>query len=104
MRPRGQDDAARKPATAKPASAKRSKASATRARASTRPRQTSAQEAAPRQGFETDGNAASGPVQPPGGAELLGSAAEILAELARGGLSSGERLLRDALSRLPGVR
>jgi hypothetical protein len=104
MRPRGQDDAARKPATAKPASAKRSKASATRARASTRPRQTSAQEAAPRQGFETDSNAASGPVQPPGGAELLGSAAEILAELARGGLSSGERLLRDALSRLPGVR
>jgi hypothetical protein len=43
-------------------------------------------------------------VQPPGGAELLGSAAEILAELAKGGLSTGERLLRDALSRLPGAR
>jgi hypothetical protein len=43
-------------------------------------------------------------VQPPGGAELLGSAAGILADLAKGGLSTGERLLRDALSRLPGAR
>jgi hypothetical protein len=103
-RPRGQDGIARKPATAKPPTAKRAKASTTRARASTRRGRTSAEEAAPRQGFETDSNAASGSVQPPGGAELLGSAAEILAELARGGLSGGERLLRDALSRLPGAR
>ena len=102
--PGSQDGAARKRATAKPSTAKRAKASTARARASTRRRRTSAQEAAPRQGFESDSNAASAPVQPPGGAELLGSAAEILAELAKGGLSSGERLLRDALSRLPGVR
>ena len=104
VRARGQDRRARKPATAKTSTAKRAKASTTRARTSTRPRGTSVEEAAPRQGFESDSNAASAPVQPPGGAELLGSAAEILAELAKGGLSSGERLLRDALSRLPGVR
>jgi hypothetical protein len=103
-RARGQDRPARKPATAKTSTAKRAKASTTRARASTRPRRTSVEEAAPRQGFESDSNAASAPVQPPGGAELLGSAAGILAEIAKGGLSSGERLFRDALSRLPGVR
>jgi len=104
LRPRGQDGAVRRTATAKPRASKRAKASATRARASTRRGRTGAQEAAPRQGFEADSNAASGPVQPPGGAELLGSAAEILAELAKGGLSAGERLLRDAISRLPGAR
>jgi hypothetical protein len=40
-------------------------------------------------------------VQPPGGAELVGAAAEIISEIAKAGLSSGERLIRDALSRLP---
>jgi hypothetical protein len=40
-------------------------------------------------------------VQPPGGAELLASAAEIVGELAKSGLSAGERVLRDVLSRLP---
>jgi hypothetical protein len=44
---------------------------------------------------------ASGPVQPPGGAELVASAAEIIGELAKAGLSTGERLLRDALTHLP---
>jgi len=44
---------------------------------------------------------ATGPVQPPGGAELISSAAEIFSELARSGLSTGERLLKDALARLP---
>jgi hypothetical protein len=104
LRPHGQDGATRKPATAKPPAPKRAKATATRARTATRRGRVGAQEAAPRQGFETDSNAASGPVQPPGGAELLGSAAEILAELAKGGLASGERLLRDVISRLPGAR
>lgn len=86
--------------------AERRRASA-RGRASAR-RQTSApkrrissQEAAPRQGFEGDGDAASGPVQPPGAAELLGSAAEIVGELAKAGLSRSERLLKDVVSRLP---
>jgi hypothetical protein len=40
-------------------------------------------------------------VQPPGGAELVASAVEILGELAKGGLSTGERLLKDVISRLP---
>jgi hypothetical protein len=59
------------------------------------------QEPVPRQGFECEGERASGPVQPPGGAELLASATEIVSEVAKAGLSTGERLLRDVLSRLP---
>jgi hypothetical protein len=57
---------------------------------------------APRQGFETEGERVSGPVQPPGGAELVASAAEIVGELTRAGFSAGERLLKDVFSRLPG--
>jgi hypothetical protein len=59
------------------------------------------QDAAPRQGFECDGETASGPVQPPGGAELVASAAEIVGELAKAGFSRSERLLKDVISRLP---
>jgi hypothetical protein len=55
----------------------------------------------PRQGFECEGERASGPVQPPGGTELVASAAEIIGELAKAGLSTGERVLKDVLSRLP---
>jgi hypothetical protein len=55
----------------------------------------------PRQGYECAEEAATGPVQPPGGAELFVSAVEIVGELAKSGLTTGERLLRDALSRLP---
>ena len=55
----------------------------------------------PRQGFASEGERPLGPVQPPGGAEFLATAAEIVNELARASLSTGERLLRDAISRLP---
>ena len=55
----------------------------------------------PRQGFECEEERASGPVQPPGGAELVASAAEIVSEVAKAGFSTGERLFRDVLSRLP---
>jgi len=58
-------------------------------------------EAVPRQGFESDGERVSGPVQPPGGAEMLATAAEIVSELAKAGISTGERLVRDAFARLP---
>ncbi len=44
---------------------------------------------------------ASGPVQPPGGAELVATAAEIVSELAKAGVSTGERLFKDLLGRLP---
>ncbi len=60
-----------------------------------------ATEAIPRQGFECERESASGPVQPPGGAEFLASAMELAGELAKGGLSRGERLLKDVVSRLP---
>jgi hypothetical protein len=55
----------------------------------------------PRQGFECEGERAHAPVQPPGGPELVASAVEIVGELAKAGLSSGERLLNDVFSRLP---
>jgi hypothetical protein len=59
------------------------------------------EDAAPRQGFECDGESAGGSVAPPGGAELVATAAEIVGELAKAGLSTGERLFKDVLSRLP---
>jgi hypothetical protein len=55
----------------------------------------------PSQGYESDDDAATGVVHPPAGAELLVSAAEIVGEFAKAGVSRGERLLKDALSRLP---
>lgn len=55
----------------------------------------------PSQGFECEGERASRPVQPPGAPELVASAAEIVGELAKAGFSTGERLLKDVLSRLP---
>ena len=61
----------------------------------------SEQEQVPRQGFECEGEGATGPVQPPGGAELVGSAAELLGEVAKAGVSAGERLVKDLLGRLP---
>lgn len=53
------------------------------------------------QGFESESDHARGSVHPPTGAELVSSATEILGELAKAGLSSGERIFRDVLSRLP---
>jgi hypothetical protein len=58
-------------------------------------------EPAPRQGFESETERANGTVHPPGGADLVASAAEIVGELAKAGVSTGERLLKDLLSHLP---
>ena len=102
-----------KPAKGKPAKA--AKAARTTAKAGARSAPTggaagragrprdaaSEQEQVPRQGFECEGEAATGPVHPPGGAELVGSAAELLGEVAKAGVSAGERLVRDLLGRLP---
>ncbi len=71
------------------------------AKAAPRHRAVSVDASVPRQGFESEMDRATGPVQPPGGAELVSSAAEIFGELARTGISRGERLLKDALARLP---
>jgi hypothetical protein len=60
-----------------------------------------AQEPVPRQGFESEGERLSGTVQPPGGSEFLAGAFELAGELAKAGISTGERLLKDALGRLP---
>jgi hypothetical protein len=66
-----------------------------------RPRPTAVQDPAPRQGFECESETPSGSVQPPGGVELVASAAELVGELAKAGLSRSERLLKDVVSRLP---
>jgi hypothetical protein len=94
--PRGRSESARrKPTTPKAPTGKRTRSTAGRPGSSP-----SGQDAAPRQGFEADGETMSGTVLPPGGAELVASAAEIVGELTKAGLSSGERLLRDVFSRL----
>ncbi len=59
------------------------------------------QDPAPRQGFESERDPVSGPVQPPGGVELLTSAAELAGELTKTGLVTGGRLLKDLFTRLP---
>jgi hypothetical protein len=78
-----------------------------RAKATKRPgpaprRPLAAEEPAPRQGYECEGERANAPVTPPGGPELVATAAELVGELAKAGLSTGERLFRDFFSRLPG--
>lgn len=55
----------------------------------------------PAQGYEADSEAATGSVQPPGAVELVASAAELVGELTKGGISRSERLIRDLVSRLP---
>lgn len=66
-----------------------------------RPARRAVAETVPRQGFECEEERATGAVQPPGGTELVSTAAEILSELTKAGISGGERLLRDVISRLP---
>ena len=88
-------DAPRKPTRAKAVAGQRAKRAVKLRRAPS-----PVHDPAPRQGFESDSESMSGSVHPPGGAELVASAAEIVGELAKAGLSTGERLLKDALSRL----
>ena len=59
------------------------------------------QQAAPRQGFESESQSGSRSLQPPGASDLVVSAAELVTELAKAGLSRGERLVRDLVSRRP---
>jgi hypothetical protein len=90
-----------KPGVTKKAPAKaRAKATPT-AEPRTKARPKRAQDPVPRQGFETEGDPVSGPVQPPGSVDLLSSAAELAGELTKSGLSSGGRLLKDFIARLP---
>jgi hypothetical protein len=90
---------------ARAATPKTTAAAAPKPRPRSAPKRTAPRRAAieevPRQGFEADGERASGPVAPPGGAEFLATAAEVVSELAKAGLSTGERLVRDVFSRLP---
>jgi predicted kinase len=99
--------AARDGARATPASA-RARSTPPRQRRASRPRPASdakrsirPQQTAPVQGFECDSEATSGSVHPPGAVELLTSAAEVVSELAKAGVSRSERLLKDVISRFP---
>jgi outer membrane biosynthesis protein TonB len=59
-------------------------------------------ESVPKQGYEPEGDSLNRPIQPPGGAELVASLAELAGELAKAGVGTGGRMLRDFLSHLPG--
>lgn len=58
-------------------------------------------ESVPLQGYEPEDGALSRTIQPPGGAELVASVAELAGELAKAGVNTGGRWLRDVFSRLP---
>ncbi len=92
--------AARKPKTTKP-KAVRASAARERANKDARRARPSRLEPVPRQGYASEGDRVSGPVSPPGSTEFLATAAELVGELAKASASRGERLVRDALSRLP---
>jgi hypothetical protein len=68
--------------------------------ASARPQDAKAAAKAPRQGFESEAGSTSGPVSPPGGAEFLTAATELLTGLAKSGLSRGTATLKDVMERL----
>jgi hypothetical protein len=89
--------------TRKRAATKTKAAAVKRGQGTTKPKSPAKrlQDRAPRQGFETEGDPLSGPVQPPGSVDLLSSAAELAGELTKSGLSTGGRLLKDFLGRLP---
>ena len=72
-----------------------------RAASSTRAPRARAARAAPRQGFQSEAEAAHTSIQPPGGSELMTAAVELVGELAKAGISRGERALKDIASRLP---
>jgi hypothetical protein len=88
-------------ATAKAPATKRASARRPPTKTKRSPGATARKEAVPRQGYEADGEIASGSVQPPGASELVSSAAELAGELAKAGVSGGARLLKDLFARLP---
>jgi len=67
---------------------------------SARARAGAAANRAPRQGFESEADSTSGPVTPPGGVELLTAATELLADVAKSGLSRGASALQEIMGRL----
>jgi hypothetical protein len=97
--------APRKPAARSGARAAQSEETPVPRRAKARPKPAKTKRArkqddVPRQGYESVEERATGPVQPPGGAELVGTAVEVVSELAKAGISGGERVVRDLLGRL----
>jgi hypothetical protein len=103
-RTRPQRSSARRDAARRATKAKATKVAAVkRGQGTAKPRSTAKRlrDPAPRQGFETENDPLSGPVQPPGGLDLLASAAELAGELTKSGLSTGGRLFKDILARLP---
>ncbi|HTZ86155.1 MAG TPA: hypothetical protein VMB05_05755 [Solirubrobacteraceae bacterium] len=93
-------------ATSRPSDAVRKQRSRAGSQTAKRPtttrRSPAVAEPAPRQGYECEGERPNSPVAPPGGPELVASAAELVSELAKAGLSASERLFKDVFSRLPG--
>jgi hypothetical protein len=81
--------------------AARQTAAARAERIATKPKRAATE--VPPQGFEAEEAIEAGhSVQPPSGAELAASMVDLVGELAQTGLSTGGRMLRDALARLSG--
>jgi hypothetical protein len=90
--------ATKKPKARKPVTPK--KVASTRRRAA-KPIAKPAEQPAPKQGYEPEEELELGKsVNPPSGAELVESVADIIGELANSGLTAGGRLLKDAFSLL----
>ena len=92
----------RKPKAKQAAGARSRAATPGRARARTAAdaRARRAQDRAPRQGFESEAETASGPVMPPGATELVSAAGELLTGVAKSGLSRGASTLKGIAGRL----
>lgn len=95
----GEPLAAKKTTARKAVTAKQ--ATSTKKRHTARPIAKPAEQAAPKQGYEPEEELELGKsVNPPSGAELVESVADIIGELANSGLTAGGRLLKDAFSLL----
>ena len=88
------------PAGSRPRARAQGAASSRARRGAASSRATAKADRAPRQGFESEADATTGPVMPPGGAELLNAATELLSEVAKSGLSRGASTVKDILGRL----
>jgi hypothetical protein len=88
-------------ATIKPADTRTTKKPAATKKRTAKPIAKPAEPRAPKQGYEPEEELElGGTVNPPSGAELVESVADIVGELANSGLAAGGRLLKDAFSLL----
>jgi hypothetical protein len=90
-----------KPKAKEPAAARATKKPVATKKRAAKPIAKPSEPSAPKQGYEPEEEFELGnTVNPPSGAELVESVADIMGELANSGLAAGGRLLKDAFSLL----